>query len=148
MQAIIFTGIQAAGKSSFFRERFFHTHVRISLDMLKTRHRERLLLHACIEAKQPFVVDNTNPTRAERSLYVSAAKAAGFQVVGYYFRSQAAECLARNATRPEAERIAEKGILGACGRLELPSLDEGFDELWYVRIDDGRFVVEEWNDEV
>ena len=33
-------------------------------------------------------------------------------------------------------------------KLEIPSMDEGFDELWYVRIDDGRFVVEEWNDEV
>lgn len=148
MQAIIFSGIQAAGKSSYYLERFFRTHVRISLDMVKTRHRERLLLDACIMAKQSFVVDNTNPTRAERSLYVSAAKAAGFQVVGYYFRSQAAECLARNAARPEVERVPEKGILGACGRLEIPSPDEGFDELWYVRIVDGRFVVEEWNDEV
>ena len=27
---------------------FFDTHVRISLDMLKTRHRERILLHACL----------------------------------------------------------------------------------------------------
>lgn len=148
MQAIIFTGIQAAGKSSFYRERFFHTHVRISLDMLKTRHRERLFLDACIEAKQSFVVDNTNPTSTQRSLYVASAKAAGFQVVGYYFRSQAAECLARNATRLDAERIPDKGILGACGRLEIPSPNQGFDELWYVRICDGRFMVEEWKDEV
>ena len=29
--------------------------------MLKTRHRERRLLRACVEALQPFVVDNTNP---------------------------------------------------------------------------------------
>ena len=148
MQAIIFTGIQAAGKSSFYRDRFFRTHVRISLDMLKTRHRERLFLDACIKAKQPFVVDNTNPTAADRSLYIAAAKATGFEVIGYYFRSQAAECLARNARRPEEERVPEKGILGACGRLEIPSLDEGFDELWYVRIEDDRFAVEEWQDEV
>jgi len=51
MQAIIFTGIQAAGKTSFYLERFFRTHVRINLDMLRTRHREWLLLNACIEAK-------------------------------------------------------------------------------------------------
>ena len=54
--AILFTGIQATGKSSFYRERFFHTHVRINLDMLRTRHRERVLLRARLEALQPFVV--------------------------------------------------------------------------------------------
>ncbi|MBN1315005.1 MAG: hypothetical protein JXA42_06040 [Anaerolineales bacterium] len=37
MQAVIFIGIQATGKSTFFKERFFNTHVRISLDLLKTR---------------------------------------------------------------------------------------------------------------
>ena len=41
------------------------------------------------------------------------------------------------------------GILGAAGRLQIPSKEEGFDELFYVRIDEAnRFVVEEWKDEV
>ena len=53
VQAILFTGIQATGKSSFYRERFFHSHVRINLNMLRTRHRERVLLRACLEALQP-----------------------------------------------------------------------------------------------
>ena len=39
MEAVVFTGIQASGKSTFYRERFFHTHLRISLDLLKTRGR-------------------------------------------------------------------------------------------------------------
>jgi len=37
MEAVIFVGLQAAGKSTFYRERFFDTHVRINLDMLRTR---------------------------------------------------------------------------------------------------------------
>ena len=61
MEALIFVGLQASGKSTFYKERFFTTHLRINLDMLRTRHRERLLIGACLEAKQPFVVDNTNP---------------------------------------------------------------------------------------
>jgi len=93
------------------------------------------------------VIDNTNPTAAERSRYITPAKEAGFEAVGYYFRSQAAECLARNAARPEAERIPEEGILGTCGRLELPSPAEGFDRLWYVRIEEGEFVVEQRRDD-
>ena len=86
MEAIIFIGIQAAGKSTFFQQRFFNTHVRINMDMLRTRNRERVLLAACLEAKQPFVIDNTNLTRQGRAGYISQAKAAGFSVAWYYFK--------------------------------------------------------------
>ncbi|HZC19556.1 MAG TPA: hypothetical protein VE225_07575, partial [Rubrobacteraceae bacterium] len=69
MEAVVFVGIQASGKTSFYRERFFDTHLRINLDMLKTRRREQIFLRACIEAGQPFVVDNTNPSARERARY-------------------------------------------------------------------------------
>jgi predicted kinase len=97
MEAIIFIGIQGAGKSSFYRERFFDTHVRINLDMLKTKRRQHLLLAACIEARQPFVVDNTNVTAEARAHFIAAAKTAGFRVAGYYFRSDVRAALARNS---------------------------------------------------
>lgn len=149
MQAILFSGIQATGKSSFYRERFFHTHVRINLDMLRTRHRERVLLRACLEALQPFVVDNTNLTRRERAVYIESARAAGFEVVGYYFQSQAEASILRNAGRPPAERIPERGIRGASARLEIPNLEEGFQGLFYVALaPGGGFVVEEWRGEI
>jgi hypothetical protein len=41
--------------------------------MLKTRHREKRFLIECGETGQRFVVDNTNPTRAEREVYIRAA---------------------------------------------------------------------------
>lgn len=145
MELVVFTGIQASGKSTFFRERFFDTHVRINLDMLKTRHRERVLFEACLAAKQAVVVDNTNLTRAERAAYVAPAREAGFGVVGYYFRSVIAESLERNAGRVERQ-VPERGVKGAAARLEIPALDEGFDALHYVRIDDG-FVVQPWRPE-
>jgi predicted kinase len=40
MEAVILIGVQGGGKTSFFREHFLHTHVRISLDVLRKRHRE------------------------------------------------------------------------------------------------------------
>ena len=148
MEAIIFIGLQRAGKSSFYRERFFDTHLRINLDLLRTRHRERRLLQVCVETGQRFVVDNTNPTRAERQVYIRAAREVGFRVIGYYFRSRVEDCMRRNQQRPVARQVPLRGILGTAGRMERPSLAEGFDELHYVRIDeDGGFVVEEWQDE-
>jgi predicted kinase len=149
MEAIIFIGIQATGKSTFFQQRFFNTHVRINKDMLRTRNRERILLAACLEAKQPFVIDNTNLTREARANYIGQAKAAGFRVTGYYFKSALQAALERNRRRSGKSLIPEKGILGAYRKLELPSFDEGFDQLFYVEIaDDGQFIVKEWGDEV
>jgi predicted kinase len=149
VKAVIFVGIQGAGKSTFYWRRFFDSHLRINLDMLRTRHRERRFLQTCVETGQPFVVDNTNPTRAERAVYIQAAKGACFRVIGYYFQSRVEDCKRRNEQRPFDKQVPFRGILGTVGRMELPSLDEGFDELHYVSIDEaGGFVVEEWKDEV
>jgi predicted kinase len=149
VEAVIFIGLQGAGKSTFYKERFFNTHLRVNLDMLKTRHREKRFIQACVESGQAFVVDNTNPTRAERAVYIHAAKDACFRIVGYYFQSKVEDCKRRNDERPNDRQVPLRGILGTAGRMQLPSLDEGFDELHYVRIhDSGGFVVEEWKDEV
>ncbi len=148
MEAVIFIGLQAAGKSTFYLRRFFRTHVRINMDMVGTKHRERLLLDACLAGKQPFVIDKVNAAAADRARYINLAKVAGFHVVGYYFQSKLDDCLARNAARPEAEQVPKTAILGTYKRLQLPSPAEGFDQLYYVRTTTGEFVVEEWRDEV
>lgn len=145
MEAVIFMGIQGTGKSSFYRERFFHTHVRINLDMLKTRNRERLLLRACLEGLQPLVVDNTNPTIEDRAKYITAARQARFKVIGFYFESKVADAMRRNAERRPEQQVPRVAILGTHKKLQLPSMEEGFDVLFYVNIaEDGTFVVQEW----
>jgi len=55
MQLVLFCGIQATGKSTFYQQRFFHSHVRLSLDLLRTRHREQRLLHVCFETQMRCV---------------------------------------------------------------------------------------------
>ena len=149
MEAVLYIGIQGSGKSSFYKERFFNTHVRINLDMLRTKHRQQVLLAACLEARQPFVIDNTNLTVEVRSQFIAAAKAAGFRVVGYYIRSHVKTSLLRNSHRSGTARVPDKALLGAYKRLQVPGLKEGFDALYYVRINEaGEFSAEEWSDEV
>ena len=149
MEAVIFIGIQATGKSSYYKERFFKSHIRINLDMLKTRTREDIFLEACLKAKQPFVVDNTNPTIEDRKKYIDKAKGANFKVIGYYFQSNIAEAIKKNETREGKEHIPLAGIKSTFAKLQLPSLDEGFDELYYVKInEENKFVVEGWKDEI
>lgn len=115
------------------------------MDMLKTRHREIILLHACIEMKQPFVVDNTNPTKKDRKRYIDLAKKKKFKIIGYYFSSEISQSLKRNRKRPEGEQIPERGIKGTYSKLELPDYNEGFNELYYVKTDEmGGFEVSAW----
>ena len=149
MEAVIFVGIQAVGKSTFYKERFFATHVRISLDLMRTRHRERSLLAWRLDHQQPFVVDNTNVTAAERAVNIAPARAAGFRVVGYFFESDVLASIRRNEGRSGAARVPPIAAGGTRRRLELPSRTEGFAELFFVRIgDDGRFVVDAWRETI
>ena len=142
MEAIIFVGLQGSGKTTFYRERFFNTHVRISLDMLRTRHREQLLFAACLAAQQSFVIDNTNPLPSDRARYIAPARNAGFRVVAYFFETSLADAIRRNKQRLGKERIPIPAITGTLRKLQAPTLEEGFDEVYAVTIaPEGRFVV-------
>ena len=145
MEAVVFCGIQASGKTTFYRERYFDTHVRISMDLLRTRRRERLLLAACIEGKQPFVVDNTNPTAAERARYVAPALAAGFRVVALFFDADPRAAFERNRRREGKAAVPAAGLFGTQKRLQRPSLDEGFHRVDRVELlEPTGFRVEPW----
>ena len=145
MEAVIFTGIQGAGKTTFYRERFSNTHTHISLDVLGTRHRERLLIEECVAAGRSFVVDNTNVRAADRARYIEAARRGGFAVTGYFFDADPRDALRRNLQRTGKQKIPPAGVMGTWNRREPPRLQEGFDRLYTVTPDDaGRFVVTEW----
>ena len=131
-ECIIFVGIQGSGKSTFYKENFFKTHIRINLDMLKTRNRERKLTEACFEAKQDFVVDNTNPTAKSRERYITGAKKAGFKVIAYYFDIEYHDALKRNNSRNGREKVPEKAILSTKRQMEKPAFSEGIDEIFTV----------------
>src|ERR671914_1237159 len=110
MEAVIFCGVQGSGKTTLYRDRFLTTHVHVSMDVLRTRHREEAFLRLCLETRQRFVVDNTNPTAADRRRYVEPARAAGFKVIGYLVEVDPAVALGRNAEREPGRRVPVVGV--------------------------------------
>jgi predicted kinase len=132
MEAVILCGAQGAGKTTLYRDRFLETHVRVAMDLLRTRAREQAFVALCLEQRQPFVVDATNPTPADRRRYVEPARAAGFRVVGYLVEVADAQALARNAAREGRRRVPAAAVVATGRRLLRPAPEEGFDELWHA----------------
>jgi predicted kinase len=141
---ILFIGMPASGKSTFYMERFFETHVRISMDLLRTRNRESNFMAACLATQQRFVVDNTNPARSDRIRYIEAARGAKFRITGYFFEPDPKASYERNQARAGKRRVPPAGLFGILKRLERPHLEEGFDALFLVHAHDGVFTVIPW----
>src|ERR1700681_4123264 len=142
MEAVLFIGIQGSGKSTFFRERFFDTHVRINLDMLRPRRQEELLVAACLQGAQWFVIDNTNTRPSDRARYVEPARAAGFRTVAYFFESSLREAMERNNLRAGKQKVPAPAVAAAFKKLVPPTADERFDEIYTVKLRADRgFVV-------
>jgi predicted kinase len=145
VELVVFVGLQASGKSTFFRERFAQTHQHISKDLFphnrnKNRRQEHLL-HAALLAGRSVVVDNTNPTPEDRRPLVRIGQGYGAKVLGYYFDASVSECLRRNEMREGKARVPDVAIYATAKKLVAPSIEEGFDEILRVRLNDSSFEV-------
>ncbi len=130
MEAIVLCGVQGSGKTTLYRDRFAATHEHVSLDVLGTRARETALIEACLEEGRPFVVDNTNPTVADRARYVVPAREAGFRLTAILVEVDHALAAARNAARSRV--VPASGLRDVARRLIRPTPEEGFDELLHA----------------
>ncbi len=134
MEAAIFIGVQGAGKTTFYQERFFHTHVRISLDMLRSRRREKLLLEACLKGGQRFVIDNTNALVNSRARYIEPSRKAGFQVIAYFFQVPLRDAIRRNNERQREQKVPVPAVVSTFRRLQPPAFNEGFSAIYIVEV--------------
>lgn len=143
---VIMIGIQGSGKSTFYHKYLANSYVRINLDTLKTRHQEELLISECIKDGKSFAIDNTNPTRADRQRYIPLAQYAGYKVIGYFMESKLKTCIERNNQRTGTARIPTTAIAATSNKLQMPSYDEGFDEIYFVKNDGMTMVIEDWRE--
>ena len=143
---VIMMGIQGSGKSTFYRTYLAQDYVRVNLDTLKTRHQEKLLVDKCLADGKSVAVDNTNPTKEDRQRYISPAKEAKYRIVGYFMESKLKDCIERNEQREGKEKIPRMAIAATSNKLEMPSYEEGFDELYFVKNDGQTMTVERWKE--
>lgn len=143
---VLMIGIQGSGKSTFYHKYLATDYVRVNLDTLKTRNREEQLVSECFRDGKSFAVDNTNPTRADRQRYIPFAQYWGYKIVGYFMESKLQACIKRNDQRSGSAKIPATAIAATSNKLQLPSFDEGFDELYFVKNDGQTMTIEEWRE--
>jgi Predicted kinase len=94
-----------------------------------------------LSLQQRVVIDNTNVLRDERNNYITQSKEKRYEVIGYYFESILSDCLQRNERRIGRDRIENVGVIAKFKQLQPPSFNEGFDRLYFVKIEEGQFNV-------
>jgi len=142
VECVIFIGLPGAGKSSLYRKNFAGSHVHISKDnwpnaASREKRQSEAIAEALISGK-PVVVDNTNPTIAERAKIIAIAREHSAHVTGYFFDITTRAAVARNANRTGKGKVPNVAIFTTAKRLQRPTLGEGFDELYRVEIAEDR----------
>lgn len=138
MELVIFIGLQASGKSTFFRKHFAATHLHVSKDLMRNNknraRRQAQLIEAALQAGHSVVVDNTNPTVEERASLIELGRAYDAEIIGYYFESVLSHSLDRNQQRSGKARVPDVAIYATIKKLQRPTYAEGFHKLFYLRL--------------
>jgi predicted kinase len=141
VEAVVLVGLPAAGKTTFYQQRFAATHVHVSKDLwpksADKNARQARELNAALASGRSVVIDNTNPAVADRALVIAAAREHGARVVGYYFAAEPREAIGRNRGREGKARVPNVAIFTAAKRMMVPERGEGFDELYRVTVAEG-----------
>lgn len=137
-ELIIFVGLQASGKSTYYHANFAATHVHVSKDLMKTtRNRDAMQLKMIDEALgqgRSVVVDNTNPTPAIRAPLIAIGRRHGARVLAYYFETTVKDAVARNRLREGKARVPDVALFVSAKRMVPPGFAEGIDEVRVIAI--------------
>lgn len=132
-EVVIFVGLQASGKTTYYNDRFSRTHIHISKDLLRNGNKQKKQMkkiEAALQEKLSIVVDNTNPSIQDRLPIIELGRKYKTRIICYYFSTKFSECMERNAARNE--KIPEVGLKTTAKKLQIPSMEEGFDELFTI----------------
>ncbi len=138
MEVVLFVGLQASGKSTFYRTHFAESHTLISKDLLRNnkrpQRRQMRLLREALERGEDVVVDNTNPAPEDRAPLIEMAREFQASIVGYYFQSTLEGSKQRNALREGRAKVPDVALYSTIKKLTPPTPEEGFDALYTVEL--------------
>lgn len=147
-EIVLLSGIPTCGKSTFSKNEKYKDYVKISSDdyietILRNSSKSYLnileenIFHAedlmrknflkAIRNKKNIIVDRLNISREERSEYLSAVPSS-YKKIGVSFQVSLDTALKRNLQRGR-KVIPERIIRNCFEYFELPTYDEGFDEI-------------------
>lgn len=136
LELIIFVGLQAAGKSTYYHGNLAATHVHVSKDLMKNvRKREELqrqMVGEALAKGQSVVVDNTNPTPDLRVPLILLGKRHNARVAAYFFDVPVKVAVVRNRRREGKARVPDVAIFMTAKKLKPPSFEEGYDEVHVI----------------
>ena len=132
-ELIVFVGLQAAGKSTYYHNHLAATHVHVSKDLMKNASnreaRQLLTIERALAEGKSVVIDNTSPTPEVRAPFVALARRFGARAVACFFECSVKDAIARNEKREGVARVPKVAIFTTAKKLVPPSLTEGFDEV-------------------
>lgn len=149
MELIILMGLQASGKSTFYRTHFADTHEHISKDLLSAssnkNKKQAERIERALQEQCSVVVDNTNARLQDRLALIDLGRRYGATIIGYYFQPDVVSSRKRNIQRTGKAQVPDKVIFITASKFMPPSYMEGYDRLYYVRIaEDSTIENPEW----
>jgi predicted kinase len=139
MECIVFIGLPASGKTTFYQRRFAATHQHISKDLWPNAtnkdRRQAEALRLALAQGRSVVIDNTNPAPADRTPVIALAREYGARVSAYYFTATTREAVGRNRGREGKARVPDVAVFALAKRMAPPTAQEGFEEIYSVTID-------------
>lgn len=138
-------GAPGSGKSTFVQNHL-KDYVRVNRDSLKTKEKCLKAAEAAMKEKKYVVIDNTNPTAADREPYIKLAKDNGYNVRAFFINVEK-DLAFHNDTQREVNKF-RKHSSKRVGRIpihsffkyhELANTKEGFSEVKTVNFAAGPF---------
>lgn len=133
MDLVIFVGLQASGKSTYYHAHLAATHVHVSKDLMRnTRNRDlkqTQMIASALTSGFSVAVDNTNPTPAIRAPLIAQGRSHGARVIACYFEVIVKDAVARNRLREGKARVPDFAIYVTSKKIVPPTVEEGFDEV-------------------
>ncbi|EPB85745.1 hypothetical protein HMPREF1544_07496 [Mucor circinelloides 1006PhL] len=135
-EVIVCVGYPASGKSSFVQKHLVPKgYVYVNQDTLKTRDKCIAACQTALNQKKSVVIDNTNPERATRALYIKLAQNANVPIRCFYFGDNEELSQHNNYYRAVHKPEEKRDVLSSIAfrtfksKLQEPSTVEGFKEV-------------------